>query len=441
MKRFFYSILISMLLVFSVKASTETAETIYAKAYGNLYKGNTHEAIRILDKAISTYPDCAFLYAGMGDAYLKEGNFDKAINYYTIAQRQKYAIDIYKIDFYNATLQKNMKDIQVAVDTLISTTKISDNPTLFLNIKHILNENYAKTTLITDIYYNSEDEELTRINNLRLAGNKEEALKGYLKLLSANPKNFQAANNAGVTFFDLKDYQLAEKYLKTALDINKEAPLILNNLAIVNLYQKNYNDMENNFNEALKLKSDYIPAINNKVIANIHRDLDFFQAQNIDSILDIIKKDNENYYAMRTLAKIYTVKGDYDNANNILLPLNSTYNFKLYTQKAYVALKYQDYNNALLHVNKAISLYSDNSIDYLLRARILTALARYGEAQADFQKALEKNRKNVTVYYYQARMFNKYGNTETANTFLKKYFESKKGNTQSANLRKILLSD
>ena len=371
MKKFFTAFVLSFLFASNSFAEIETAETIYAKAYGALYKNNIKEATKLFERGQEFYPDCAFLYAGMGDIYLKEGNFDKALDYYTIAQRKKYALDVYKIDFYNAYLQKNMEEISNGLNQLISATKNSDNPILYKNIKYIMNENYEKTKLVTELYLNTQDEDLNKVNNYKIAGKKETALRGYLKLLNQNPQNFQAANNAGVTLFELKDYQLAEKYLKQGLEHNPNSPIILNNLAIVDLYQKEYKEMENNFAAALKAKSDYLPAINNKAIAYIHKGLEFYQPENIDSILDIIKKNNEDYFATRTLAKIYFIKGDFKSSFNILKPLNSTYNFKLYTQKAYSAYKANNTEEALNLINKAISLYSDNSIIKALQDNLL----------------------------------------------------------------------
>ncbi|MCQ2958380.1 MAG: tetratricopeptide repeat protein [Candidatus Gastranaerophilales bacterium] len=425
-------------MISTVAHAAETAEAIYAKAYGNIYKNNTSAAIRILEKGLATYPDCAFLYAGLGDAYLKEGNYDKALDYYTNAQRKKYALDNYKIDFYNANLQKTMSDISNGINSLFVATKNTDNTVVYRNINSLLNEDYMNLSFITDMYLNTADEALNNINNLKNSGKKEEAVKSYLQLLSANPKNFQVANNLGVTLFELKDYQLAEKYLKTALENNKESAIIYNNLAIVQLYLKNYKDMETNFNEALKYNSEYFPAINNKVIAKIRRDLELYQPQNANTLLDIAKKDNENYYALRTLAKIYFVRGDFASANNILKPLNSTYNFKLYTQKAYTAYKNYDLDNALTYINKAISLYSDNSIDYSTRGRIYTDLGRYNEAKNDFAKALNKDKKNYMVYYYQAKMFNKAGDTTSSHNALTQFVSLKRGNTKSSNLSLLL---
>ena len=339
MKQITYFILMIIFIPLFPVFANETAESLYAKAYGNIYKNDTRAAIRIFEKALVTYPDCDFLYAGMGDAYLKSGNYVKALDCYTNAQRKKYATENYKIDFYNANLQKTMSDVNNAINVLFPLTKNTESSVVYKNIFNLLNENYTNLSLILDSYQNTTDENLNSINNIKNSGNKEDAVKKYLQLLSSNPKDFKSANNLGVTLFELKDYQLAEKYLKIALENNKESSLILNNLAVTELYLHNYKDMDFYFSEALKYNADNVAATNNQVIAQIKKDLDGYQAQNANVLLDIIKKDNENYYASRTLAKIYFVKGDFKSANNILQPLNSSYNFKLYTQKAYTAYK------------------------------------------------------------------------------------------------------
>ena len=356
MKRFIYVFFLSAILCTKAFCATDSAEAIYAKAYAQIYKGNEKSAIATFTKGISYYPDCAFLYAGMGDAYRKDGNLSKALDYYTQAQQKKYAIDNYKIDFYSTRLQKNMKDITDALDNLLASTRDNDNALLFKNINLIMNEKYTSTTLVTEMYQNTSDEELNRLNKLKSSGQTESAIKGYIALLNANPKNFQAANNAGATLIEQKDYALAKKYLEQALSVNSNSAIIYNNIGVLNYYQGKFSDMENNFAQSLKINPNYLFAINNKQVAKIRAELDYYKSDNVESILDIIKKDIENQYAARTLAKIYYYKGDFRNANSILEPLNSNYNFKLYTQKGLVSYKAQDYSSALNYINKAITL-------------------------------------------------------------------------------------
>lgn len=438
MKRFIFSIFISFFIFTNIAAALETAETIYAKAYGALHKGNKGEAMRLFEKGQKYYPDCAFLFAGMGDVYLSEKKFDKAMEFYTLAQRKKYALDIYKIDFYNAHLQNTMVQISDALTVLFSATKNSENPILYKNIKYILNEEYSKVMIATEVYQNTDNLQLNYANQLRKAENREEAVKEYLKILNINPKDFRAANNLGVTFLELKDYQLAEKYLQEALGNNQNSALILNNLAIVNFQQKKYEEMEKNFALALKYKNDYILAINNYAVAKIQMGLQFYQPINISSILEVINKDNENFFAVRTLAKIYFLKGDFKNADLVLEQISSPYNFKLYTQKSYVAYKNGDYEKALRLIDEAIKLYSDNGIDYLLRARIYTAMGNYAKAKENFDIASEKDLNNNKILYYKALMFYKSGDISSANNCLKQFILTEKGNENSSQNRLLL---
>jgi len=434
MKRFFSTILLIFCISTQVFAIDESAESLYAKAYGALYKNNPLEAIRIFEKGQKYYPDCAFLFAGMGDVYYKEGNLEKALEYYTLAQRKKHSQDIYKIDFYNAHLQKTTQEISESLNKLFEATKKSNNPILYKNINNILDENFEQTTLVTEIYQNTTDTNLNAANVLKNTDKKEDAITAYLKILNTNPKDFRAANNVGVTLFELKDYELSEKYLNQALENNPNSALILNNLALVNLRKKNFQKMEENFNSALKIKGDYFPAINNRAIANIHRGLQFYQPENIQSILDVIKKDPENNYAKRTLSKMYLLKGDFENANNILEPINSTYNFKLYTQKAFTAYKNKQNEKALEYINKAILFYSDNSLDYEIRGRILTEQGKYKEALTNYKTALEKDPKNTRVLFYQAKTLYKTGQKLEAQNKIREFINSKKGNSQTSQL-------
>ena len=435
MIRFLWAVVFSLIFVQSSFATGDSAEALYAKAYANLYKGNTRNASAIFTRAINAYPDCAFLYAGLGDVYKKEGNLDKAQEYYTLAQQKKYPTEGYKIDFYSISVQKSMENINSALNSLFSASKNTDNAFIYSNINLIMNEKYSSLKLIPDMYINTSDEALNKANTMKASGKKEDGLKEYLKILSSSPKNFQAANNAGVTLIELKDYNLAKKYLEEALELNSNSSIIYNNIAINNFYQKNYTEMANNFSQALKINSDYLPGINNLAVSKILADITSYTSANTESLLEILKNNFENCYAARTLAKIYFLKGDFKSADNILKPFNSTYNFKLYTQKAYMAFLAGDNSNALTYINKAITLYSDNAIDYEIRARIYDKAGMYQEAKDDFSKAISKNSKRAETYYYYARSLYNSGDIQSANTTMKTFITLKKGNPQTSFLK------
>ncbi|MCR4881235.1 MAG: tetratricopeptide repeat protein [bacterium] len=433
MKRFL--ILIAMLLLVgenAIAASAETAEAIYAKAYSQLYKNNTKSAISTFTRGIHSYPDCAFLYAGMGDAYRKEENYTKALEYYTQAQQKKNAIDNYKIDFYSTKLEKDNQNIRNAVIELFEASKDVDYQLLFKNINMIMDEKYTQTVLLTEIYQNTSNSEINRANQLKKSGQNDAALKIYLKVLSSNPQNFQAANNAGAALIDLRDYILARKYLEQADSISPNSSIILNNLALVNLYQRRYSEMEKTLE---KMRKESFVEKNNAAVINVQAAASYYQSQNIESIIDIIKSDTTNYYAARTLAEIYFIKENFDNANKILEPLESGYNFKLYMQKAYTALKTSNNSAALTYINKAITMYSDSSYEYEIRGRIYYAMGRYQEAIADFKTALAKDKKNENVYYYYARALNKAGDSVGATNMMRNFVSLKKGNPQTSFLK------
>lgn len=429
MKRFLYAILISFLFTNIVFASSDTAETLYAKAYGNIYKNNQREAIRIFEKAIKTYPDCAYLYAGLGDVYLKQNNLNKAIEMYEKAQQMKYSRDIYKIDFYYANLLKTYQDINKAMKELFKATNHNNSTDIIKNIKFILEEEYSKTFFITEWYLNTNDTSLNYANSIKNNGKLELALKEYLKILSENPQNFHAANNAALTLLELKDYNLAEKYIKMALELNPNSALILNNLAVINSYQNKYTDMHTNFEKAMKIKQHYLPLQINIPVAQIHKNLNLYTSQTVDTILDIIKKDNENYYAIITLAQIYLLKEDYQSAKNILETINPEYNYKISYLKALTSYKNNDLKTALEYINKADNLFQNQAKDYLLKAKIYTSMQNYEFANSNFKYAIETKENIPNLYYYQAIYEQSIGNKNKSNSLLKEFVKQNNGNT------------
>ena len=212
-------------------------------------------------------------------------------------------------------------------------------------------------------------------------------------------------------------------------------PIILNNLAVINLYKGDFTKMDEFITNALKAQNNYLPAINNKAILRIYKELSFYKSENVETIINIIQKDFENNYATRILSKIYFVKGDFKSASKILEARESSYNFKLYTQKAYTSLKNNEPNQGLAFINKAIELYSDNSIDYEIKARIYNSMKDYQSAIENYKIALKKENKSANLKYHYARTLYNCGQKIEATNMMKEFITTKKGNSQSSNIK------
>ena len=203
-----------------------TPEQYYAKAYGYMVKNNTGEAKKLFEKAITEYPDRGFLYAGLGDTYLKEKNYPKALDLYISAQKKDAKNPIYKINYYDALIKKVETEAETAKRDLIKSTRYGNNEIVYKNIEYIMQERFSSLEFITDIFGD--------INNIS----------------SSTEEDYKKLNNLGVQNIRQKNYIEAEKYLLKALSLSDKSPYILNNLGVANFYQKNY-----------KKANDYLPKL------------------------------------------------------------------------------------------------------------------------------------------------------------------------------------
>ena len=68
------------------------------------------------------------------------------------------------------------------------------------------------------------------------------------------------------------------------------------------------------------------------------------------------------------------------------------------------------YNEAIADFNKSIELNPKNETVYNNRGSVYNELGNYNEAIADFNKSIELNPKNADVYARRGYVYNKLGN-------------------------------
>jgi Flp pilus assembly protein TadD len=84
-------------------------------------------------------------------------------------------------------------------------------------------------------------------------GRKDEALKHYLKALSAREKKWEVAYNAANIMMLQKDYPGAARYFALSLDLKPENPEAHNNLGMVYKLSGNYPQAISSFEKAIAL--------------------------------------------------------------------------------------------------------------------------------------------------------------------------------------------
>lgn len=396
MKRIFLAIFFIFLIANHVSALT--SEQYYAKAYGNMVKNNTGEAKKLFEKAISEFPDKAFLYAGLGDTYLKEKNYSKSLDLYTKAQKKDLKNPTYKINYYDCLIQKIRNEVDVTKRELIKSTKYGKNELIYKNIEYLMQDRFASLEFAIELF--SESDAASNVTD------------EYKKL-----------NDAAVQYIIEKNYTEADKYLKKALALNNQSPYILNNLGIISFYLKDYKNAQEYFKNAQDYDKTSQNIINNIAVYNFLTALNSYSSTNISSIKTILTENPANNYARKILAEMYYYHGDYKDAELIINPVVVEYNPNIFYEKALIYYKNGNYTKAYQEIDRAIKVSSDVTDFYVLKARILMAQRNYSEAKRSFSMI---NRRDFSAdkYYYQAMLSYLTSNREEVLVLLQKFWNS-----------------
>ena len=81
---FLLTIILSLYCSF-LKAHAETPDQVYARGYGLFTRNNLDSAKATFENAIAQNPGFAPFYDGLGDVYLKKGDFHKSYISYKIS--------------------------------------------------------------------------------------------------------------------------------------------------------------------------------------------------------------------------------------------------------------------------------------------------------------------------------------------------------------------
>ena len=126
-----------------------------------------------------------------------------------------------------------------------------------------------------------------------------------LKILKKEPKNFNVLNNLGLTCYELKDEEQAEKYYNEAINLKPNFPDPLVNLGNLKTTQNKNEEAKSLFERAIKINDKIIPA--KIALAGYHEQSgNFIEAKKIyNNVLEI----NPNYtIADKSLSLIHKYK-------------------------------------------------------------------------------------------------------------------------------------
>lgn len=215
----------------------------------------------------------------------------------------------------------------------------------------------------------NDDQELLTSIQLHTQKQYDKAEEIYLRVISKDPKNYQALRHLGILYHDKKQYDQAISYLDKAILINSLLPDAHNNLGLVYFVNDKLELAKKSFEQSFLLNNSYLPAVNNltrvyfsmgdseKCMQSAIKatelkpgdyisDLNFALALSINGRitegikkLEELKKLNKTDDLFNQLALMYEVSGDIEKSNKYLME-----SFKLNQNNYAMLVKLMDTN-------------------------------------------------------------------------------------------------
>jgi tetratricopeptide (TPR) repeat protein len=174
-----------------------------------------------------------------------------------------------------------------------------------------------------------------------------------------------------------------------------------------------YKGAENKYEQALKIRENYLPAMKSKINVLLLRDR-YNKAQKMAE--EAIEKHGSDPSFHLYIGKALIAKERYEEA---LVHLNSASGLvddedkemlnKIYVNKGAVFQKQNDFNNALENYSKALEINKTNPNVFVYRGNLYYKKENYDKALSDFQKVLDLDPNNHVAQYNIGMCFFKQG--------------------------------
>tara|TARA_B100000886_G_scaffold339887_1_gene306825 strand:- start:457 stop:2544 length:2088 start_codon:yes stop_codon:yes gene_type:complete len=340
---------------------------------------------------------------------LKEENFLHAL---------KLCNGILKFEPSNKFAKKNKKRIEKNLNT---HNQIQNNPLKSLEIK--FNEGHFNDVIKGCEKLINEGRNSSELYNLygsalKEIRNFEKALNAFDKSIGQNSNNFAPFLNKGIIFYDLKDYQKAEKNLQHSININSE--IFISNFALAlvihDSVKHNNKDLRYDllkrsvlfYEKALKLNESFLELYSN--YGNALMSLGWQQKAKL-IYLKGLNIDPKNANLLFNLGNLYEKECKYDEAIDCFTQAikNNGKIYQAHNNLATLLVKHQkNYDLALYHYNEAISINKDP--DYLSnKASLLEEMGQIDKAYTTINAALKIEPNNSKAYYNKGKVLDRMG--------------------------------
>ena len=162
------------------------------------------------------------------------------------------------------------------------------------------------------------------LQGIKLHTNKnyKEAEVLYNRVLSSEPKNYEALRHLGILHQDLEEHEKAYNYFIQALKADPKGFQALSNLATIHLRNKNYQLAYKCLISSFRINSNYVPTINN-LAGYYHKVHDPKNALHYSELSLSIQPDNP--LALNQYAKALIINGQVEKAIGLLEKLNEDF--------------------------------------------------------------------------------------------------------------------
>ncbi len=133
---------------------------------------------------------------------------------------------------------------------------------------------------------------------LYMSGKYDVAILYFQKAIDENPRNAEALNYYGGSYFHKGEYEKAIEYYSRSIEINNKAYWVIHNKGVANHHNGDYTSAINDYNQTLDIKQNFYRSLYYRGVANFEKgDIDAAM-DDFNSALLINPNDNRAWYLL-----------------------------------------------------------------------------------------------------------------------------------------------
>ncbi|RGB40295.1 hypothetical protein C1646_753469 [Rhizophagus diaphanus] len=246
------------------------------------------------------------------------------------------------------------------------------------------------------------------------------------------PKSYSLRCILAYIYRCLNNYELAQLFLKEAIDLNPKRPVAYFIRGEISFRQNEYGKAIYNIEKSLEYKSK----INNSYTLlgssyflrkyyNIYNTIDYNYREAIKIYNNALKNDPNNYLCLKNCAYAYEKEGDYSNTLNLLdklLNINKEDSLVL-CYYGEILNNMTQYRKAITYFTKAYTIDPENIHNLNRRAITYYIIKEYDKVLSDLDKIIQLDPLNSSAYYLKCLTYYTKNDSNKAKVSFKKYVE------------------